>query len=198
MTDACERIRTLFTQDIESKIALVDILSEQIARAGAQLVDCLLADGRVFICGIGGSMANCLHFSTAMQHYFEAERPSLPVISLSGDVSSLTRMANDGPFDHLFSRQIDALGQPNDKLMVLSTAGNSNSILHAVNTARAKGIATIALTGRDGGLLANQLGAGDIELRVPGAYAARIREVHLFILHCFCDLIDRALFGMIV
>ena len=82
--------------------------------------------------------------------------------------------------------------------MVLSTAGNSNSILHAVNTARAKGIATIALTGRDGGLLANQLGAGDIELRVPGAYAARIREVHLFILHCFCDLIDRALFGMIV
>jgi D-sedoheptulose 7-phosphate isomerase len=198
MTDACERIRTLFTQDIESKIALVDILSEQIAHAGAQLVDCLLADGRVFICGNGGSMANCLHFLTAMQHYFEAERPSLPVISLSGDVSAVTGIANDGQYDHLFSRQIHALGQPNDKLIVLTTTGDAKAILQVVNTARSKGIATIALTGRDGGLLASQLSAGDIELRVPGTYSARIREVHLFILHCFCDLIDRSLFGMIV
>lgn len=197
MTDAGERIRALFTQDIESKISLVDVLSEQIAKAGSQLVDCLLTDGRIFICGNGGSMANCLHFSTAMQHYFEAERPSLPVISLSGDVSAVTGIANDGQFDQVFARQIQALGQPNDKLIVLTTTGHANAILQAVHTARAKGIATIALTGRDGGLLANNLSAGDIELRIPGTYSARIREVHLFILHCFCDLIDRSLFGMV-
>jgi D-sedoheptulose 7-phosphate isomerase len=195
MTLESERIRTLFAMDIEAKIMLVDTLCDHIARAGLRLVNCLLADGKIFICGNGGSMANCLHFSAAMHHCFEVERPSLPVVSLSADISGLTGIANDGQFDQVFARQIQALGHSNDLLIVLTTTGHANTITQVVNTARAKGIDTIALTGRDGGILANHLGPEDIELRVPGKHSARIREVHLFILHCFCDLIDRSLFG---
>lgn len=195
MTPESERIRTLFAADIEAKIALVDTMSESIAKAGTRLVNCLLADGKIFICGNGGSMANCLHFSTAMRNSFEVERPALPVVCLSGDVSALSGVANDGNFDQVFARQIHALGQSNDVLIILTTTGHSNAMIQVIEAAHTKNIDTVALTGRDGGILANHLGPEDIELRTPGDNAARIREIHLFMLHCFCDLIDRALFG---
>ena len=195
MTNLDERVRYLFGLDIESNIALVDVVSSIIARAGQRLVDCLLNDGKIFICGNGGSAANCLHFSAAMLNHFDVERPPLPVITLTTDLSALTAVANDGHFDQFFARQIQALGQQNDILVALSTTGNSNSVLHAVHAAHDHGMDTIALSGLDGGVLANHLGPEDIEIRIPGEHAARIRETHLFILHCFCDLIDRSLFG---
>lgn len=195
MIDLNERVRALFTQDIEAKIALVDVVSEVIAKAGQRLVDCLLADGKMFIAGNGGSTANCLHFSAAMLNRFEVERPTLPVVHLMGDVSALTAVAHDGHFDQVFGRHIQALGQPNDVVIVLTTTGHSKSMSHLVSAAHDKHLDVIALTGRDGGSLAGQLRPTDIELRIPGEHAARIRETHLFILHCFCDLIDRSLFG---
>ena len=133
-----------------------------------------------------------------MLNHFDVERPPLPAIALTNDLSALTAIANEGHYDQVFARQIQALGQENDVLLALSTTGNSNSILAAVNAANEKGIDTIALTGRDGGMLANHLGPEDIELRAPGDTAARIRETHLFILHCFCDLIDQSLFGQML
>lgn len=190
-----ERIRTLFSRDIEANIALVDVMSDPIAKAGLRLVNCLLSDGTIFICGAGGSVANCLHFSSAMLNCFEAERPSLPVINLTADVSALTAAAQEGKFEQIFARQMQALGQSNDVLIVLSTTGHANALIHVVEAAHDKGIDTIALTGRDGGALVNYLNGNDIELRIPGESSARIRETHLFILHCFCDVIDRALFG---
>lgn len=193
-----EHVRLLFTQSIEIKIALVDNLSERIAQAGKRLVDCLLADGRIFICGNGGSMANCLHFSTAMYHCFEVERPSLPVINLASDIATLTGIANDGQFEQVFSRKMQALGQSNDMLIVLTATGCGGSLSQVVQTAQSKGIKIIALTGHGNEDLAKNLGDDDIELSVAEGTAARIREIHLFILHCFCDLIDRALFGVLV
>lgn len=195
MTNLDERVRHLFGVDIESKIALVDMMSSTIAKAGQRLVDCLLNDGKMFICGNGGSAANGLHFSAAMLNHFDVERPPLPVIMLTTDISALTAVANDGHYEQIFARQIQALGQQNDILIALSTTGNSNSVLHAVDAAHDCGMDTIALSGRDGGVLANHLGPEDIEIRIQGDHAARIRETHLFILHCFCDLIDRSLFG---
>lgn len=194
MIDFNERVRTLFAHDIEGKISLVDILSDFIAQSGQRLVDCLLGDGKIFICGQGGSAANCLHFSTAMLHCFEVERPSLPVINLAGNGAVAAAMA-DGHSDQIFAQQIQALGQAGDMVIVLSTAGRSKAISQAISAAHDKQVRVIALTGRDGGGLVNQLNAQDIELRVPGESSARIREMHLFILHCFCDVIDLSLFG---
>lgn len=193
-----DRVRHLFGVSIEAKIAVADNLSGEIAKAGLRLVNCLLNDGRLFLCGNGGSAANCLHFTAAMLNHFEVERPPLPVMALSTDISVLTAVTNEGHYEQIFARQIQALGQEGDVLLALSTTGNSANVLQAVNAANDRGMDTIALSGRDGGVLANHLGPEDIELRVPGDTAARIRETHLFILHCFCDLIDQSLFGQML
>ena len=198
MTQMEDRIRHLFGVSIEAKIAVADTLSADIARAGLRLVNCLLNDGRILLCGNGGSAANCLHFTAAMLNHFEVERPPLPVMALSTDMSVLTAVTNEGHYDQIFARQIQALGQQGDVLLVLSTTGNSDNLLQAVNAANDRGMDTIALSGRDGGVLANHLGPEDIELRILGETAARIRETHLFILHCFCDLIDQSLFGQML
>ena len=193
-----DRIRHLFGVSIEAKIAVADTMTADIAKAGQRLVNCLLNDGRVLVCGNGGSAANGLQFSAAMLNHFEVERPPLPVIALSTDIAVLTAVSNEGHYDQIFARQIQAFGKEGDVLLTLSTTGNSDNILQAVNAANDRGMDTIALSGRDGGVLANHLGPEDIELRIAGDSAARIRETHLFILHCFCDLIDQSLFGQML
>jgi D-sedoheptulose 7-phosphate isomerase len=193
-----DHIRHLFDVTIEAKIALADTFVQKIAQAAQRLVNCLLNDGKIFLCGNGGSAANCLHFSTAMLNHFEVERPPLPVIMLGSELSTLTAIINDGHSDQIFARQVQALGHENDVLLALSTTGNANSLLSAVSAANDRGIDVIALTGRDGGLLANHLSSEDLELRIANDSPARIREIHLFILHCFCDLIDQSLFGQIL
>jgi len=198
MTQQEDRVRHLFGVNIEAKIAMADMMSIDIARAAQRLITCLLNDNKIFLCGNGGSAANSLHFSAAMLNHLDVERPPLPVIALTTDMAAVTAISNEGHYDQVFARQIQALGQENDVLIALTTTGNSNSVLNAVNAANEKGIDTIALSGRDGGVLANHLGPEDIELRVPGDTAARIRETHLFILHCFCDLIDQSLFGQML
>lgn len=198
MSQMEERVRQLFGVSIETKIAIADMLSATLAKAGMRLVNCLLNNGKILICGNGGSAANCMHFSTAMINQADVERPPLPVIALTSDLALITSIANDSHYDHVFARQIQALGQEGDVLIVVSTSGNANSILHAVNAATDRGIDTIALSGRDGGIIASHLGPEDIELRVSADNEARIHEAHLFILHCFCDLIDQSLFGQLL
>lgn len=193
-----ERVRHLFGVNIETKIAVADALSDTIAKAGQRLVNCLLADGKILICGNGGSSANCMHFASSMLNHFEVERPSLPVLNLSGDVSTLSSFANENHYGQVFARQIQALGQETDVLVLLTTSGNSDSMLYALHAANERGLDTIALSGRDGGVLATHLGPEDVEIRVASDNAARIRELHLFILHCFCDLIDQSLFGQVL
>lgn len=190
-----ERVKNMFGVSIEIKISVADDLSVCIARAGQRIVDCLLNDAKILVCGNGGSAANCQHFTSILLNHFEVERPSLPVINLSADAASLTSLANEQQYEQAFARQIQALGQEKDLLIILTTSGNANSMLNALHAANERGMDTIALSGRDGGVLASHLGPEDIELRVKTDNSARIREMHLFILHCFCDLIDQALFG---
>lgn len=193
-----ERIRHLFGVMIDGNITAVDLLSSTIAKASERLVNCLLNDGKILVCGNGGSAANGMHFTAAMLNHYNVERPPLPVIMLATDVAVMTAVANETNIDQIFARQIQAIGQQQDVLISISTTGNTNSILQAVQAANDRGMDTIALNGRDGGVLANHLGPEDIELRVPLDHAARIREIHLFILHCFCDLIEQSLFGQML
>lgn len=193
-----ERVRHLFGVNIETKIAVADSLSDCIAKAGQRLVNCLLNDGKIMICGNGGSSANCMHFTSSMLNHFEVERPSLPVLNLSADATTLSSFASENHYGQVFARQIQALGQEEDVLIILTTSGNSDSMLYALHAANERGMDTIALSGRDGGVLANHLGPEDMELRIASDNTARIRELHLFILHCFCDLIDQSLFGQVL
>lgn len=189
-----EYVHQLFESTIEVKIATADSLSNVIAKAGHQLAQCLLQDGRLFICGNGASAANCMHFTSSMLNHYEVERPALPVINLSSAISSLSSLAGEH-YNQVFARQIQALGQEGDMLVLLTINGNSDSMIHALHAADERGMNAIVLSGRDGGVLTNHLGPEDIEIRVPSDNAAIIYEVHLFILHCFCDLIDQILFG---
>ena len=189
-----ERVRLLFGSSIEAKITTADLLSGVIAKSAQRLVHCLLNDKKILICGNGASAANCLHFSSALMNHFEVERPSLPVIALTTDNAIMTALADENAYADLFAKQIQAIGQEGDVLLVISTSGNADSIMRAVDAANERGMDIVALSGRDGGILANHLGPEDIEVRISIDNDARIHEMHLFVLHCFCDLIDQSLF----
>jgi D-sedoheptulose 7-phosphate isomerase len=130
-----------------------------------------------------------------MLNRFERERPGLAAIALTTDTSTLTSIANDYHYDQVFSKQVHALGQAQDVLLAISTSGNSANVVEAIKAAHQRGMHVVALTGKDGGAMAQALRAGDIELRVPPAATARTQEVHLLTIHCLCDLIDEQLFG---
>ena len=134
------------------------------------------------------------HFSSEILNRFEMERPPLPAIALTTDSSTLTAIGNDYSYDDIFSKQIKALGQKGDVLLAISTSGNSANVIRAIDAAQDRGMSVVALTGRDGGEMAAALSDSDIEIRVPSERTARIQEVHLLVIHCLCDLIDRSLF----
>jgi D-sedoheptulose 7-phosphate isomerase len=170
-------------------------LCELIEFASQKIVESLINDKKILTCGNGGSAGDAQHFSSEMLNRFERERPALPAIALTTDTLTLTSVANDYHFDEVFSKQLRALGQAGDILLVYTTSGNSSNIVSAVKTAHDKEIIVIALTGKDGGALASILNESDIEIRVPSESTARIQEVHLLVTHCLCDLIDQQLFG---
>ncbi|NCT56800.1 MAG: SIS domain-containing protein [Legionella sp.] len=188
-------VQQLFHASIEVKIAAADTLPEMITEAGTRLTDSLLNNGKIFVCGNGGSLANALHFSTALLNHFEVERPALPVMTLGMDAALTTSLLQDGHAEHVFSRSLQALGHAGDILLLLSTSNQTMNLVHAVDAAHERGMDVIVLGGSKPGVLNNHLGPQDMEIAVPAESPACIREIHLFVLHCFCDLIDRALFG---
>jgi len=193
--DLLARIHNLFSDSIQTKIAAADALPDVIAHASQIMVHCLIENGKILSCGNGGSACDAQHFSSEMLNRFDRERPALPAIALNTDTPTLTSIANDYHYNQIFSKQINALGQPNDVLLAISTSGNSANILNAITAAHQKKMRVIALTGCDGGKIAGMLLPSDAEIRVPGTVTARIQEVHLLIIHCLCDLIDQQLFG---
>lgn len=135
-----------------------------------------------------------MHFASEMLNRFEAERPSLPALSLVSDMNTVTAIANDYGYNEVFSKQIKALGQHGDILLAISTSGNSKNIIQAIHSAHQRDMRVIAMTGNDGGDIATLLKPEDIEICVPSKRTARIQESHLVIIHTLCDIIDRQLF----
>lgn len=190
-----ERIEQHFNDSIQTKIAAKETLMLPIAEASEQMVQCLLAGHKILACGNGGSAADSQHFAAEMLNRFEIERPSLPAIALTTDTSTLTSIANDYSYTEIFAKQIRALGQTGDVLLAISTSGNSTNVQQAILAAHDRGMTVVALTGREGGTIATLLQDNDVEIRVPAHVTARIQEIHLLVIHCLCDLIDRQLFG---
>jgi len=188
-------IEGIFRDSIETKQLAAQTLAPAIARAAQVIIGSLENGHKILSCGNGGSAADAQHFSSELINRFEMDRPGLPAIALTTDTSSITSIANDYHFNRVFARQIEALGESGDTLLAISTSGNSENIIEAVKKAQYCGMHTIALSGRDGGKMAELLGKDDVEIRVPSNITARIQEVHLLVIHCLCDTIDRKLFG---
>ena len=184
-----------FRDSIETKKRAQDDLVAVIQDAGSLMVNILLNEGKILSCGNGGSAADAQHFSAELLNRFEKERPGLPAVALTTDSSTLTAIANDYSFKQVFSKQVRAIGRSNDLLLAISTSGNSDNVIEAINAAHDRDISVIALTGKDGGAIAKMLNQKDIEIRAPSERTARIQEVHLVVIHCLCDFIDTKLFG---
>jgi len=162
------------------------------AAAAEAMVAALRAGGRILACGNGGSAADAQHFAAELVGRFERERAALGAIALTTDTSIVTAVANDYDFSRVFARQVEALGRPGDVLLGISTSGGSANVIAAFAAAKAGGMTTVALTGRDGGAVG---AAADIHVNVPAASTARVQEVHRTLLHAVCALIERELYA---
>jgi len=191
-----DRILGHFNASAQAKLDAAEALAPAIEDAARLIVHSLGQGGRILACGNGGSAADAQHFASNMVNRFEQERPGLAAIALTTDSSILTSIANDDAYDQVFVRQVKALGHPGDILLAISTSGNSPSILQGVVAAHARSMHVIALTGRNGGGLAEQMQENDAFLCVPAESTARIQEVHLLIIHCLCDAVDSVLLGV--
>lgn len=193
--DPIQRIKNNFQESIQVKTDALDTLAPVIARAAEKVANALLNDHKILACGNGGSAADAQHFSAKMLNRFEMERPGLPAIALTTDTSTLTSIANDYQYAEIYSKQIRALGQPGDVLLAISTSGESHNIVHAIDAAHDRDMVVLALTGREGGQIADLVNDNDVEIRVPTWSTARVQEVHILVIHCICDLIDLQLLG---
>ena len=193
--DPVTRVRQHFSESIATKQDAIDVISESIAVAGELMGQALLNDGKILSCGNGGSAGDAQHFSSELLNRFERERPGLPAMALTTDASTITSISNDYSYEEIFSKQIRALGKPEDILLGISTSGNSENVCRAIAAAHERGMKVVALSGQDGGRMAALFEEGDVEIRVPATRTARIQEVHLVIIHALCDLIDTALLG---
>ena len=195
MIDHLERIRGHFSDSAALKQEAREVLAEPIARAAALMTDCLFADGKILACGNGGSAADAQHFAAELVGRFERERPELPAIALTTDTSLLTAVANDYSFEHVFAKQVRALGAKGDVLLAISTSGNSPNVVAAVAAAHERDMRIVALTGKGGGTIGEMLAPEDVHLCVPHARTMRIQEVHILTIHCLCDVVDATLLG---
>ncbi len=166
-------------------------LSPAIAEAARVTAEALANGNKVLVMGNGGSAADAQHLAAELVGRFLRERRALPAIALTTDTSILTAVGNDYGFDQVFSRQVEALAQPGDVVIGISTSGNSANVLAALVSARAAGCRTIGLLGRDGGSIAGQV---DLSLVIPTQETPHIQEAHVTIIHVLCDLVEHELF----
>ena len=181
-----------FTESLEelrSVLTASTALAPVVATVGETILASLRQGGKLLTCGNGGSAADALHLAEELVGRYKLERRALPAICLNSDVTALTCIGNDYGYDAIFSRQVEALGRRGDVLVGFTTSGNSANVLAAFAAARARGITTVLLSGKDGGKARTQC---DFSLIVPSATTARIQEVHTLILHQWLEGIDAA------
>ena len=190
-----QRIEQHFIDSADLKYQAAHLLSKPIAAAVQAILASVTSGGKVLACGNGGSAADAQHFAAEFVGRYERERPELGAIALTTDSSIITAIANDYDFSVIFSKQIRALGGVGDVLLAITTSGNSENVLKAIEAAHEREMTVVALTGRGGGKMTQALRETDVHICVPHERTARIQEVHLLVLHCICDGVDTQLLG---
>ena len=190
--------QSIINQELQEAQAVLDQFLndpaqiEKIESAAALMAETINQNGKILSCGNGGSHCDAMHFAEELTGRYRENRRALPAIAIS-DVSHLSCVSNDFGYEFVFSRYVEALGQQGDVLLGLSTSGNSQNIIRAVEAAKAKGMKVVILSGKDGGKLA---GVADVEICVPHfGYADRVQEIHIKVIHIFMLLIEKMVLG---
>jgi len=169
-----------------------EALLQNLEKAARAMVRALQSGGKILLFGNGGSAADAQHIAAELAGRYKLERPGLAAVALTVNTSVLTAIANDYSFEHVYARQVEALGGPGDVAIGISTSGNSMSVVHGLETARRKGLVTIAMTGASGGRLKSR---AEICLQAPSNETPRVQECHILIGHILCEYVEEELFG---
>lgn len=179
-------------QEVLASFIARDENIKAIESAGALIVNTFNNRGKLISCGNGGSMCDAMHFAEELSGRYRSDRPALPAVSIS-DPSHISCVLNDYGPDAIFSRYVEGVGFKGDVLVAISTSGNSANVIKAAKVAREKGMSVIALTGKTGGALADY---ADVEIRAPhSAYADRVQEIHIKVIHSLIHYIEQAIFA---
>ena len=183
--------RKIISASADLKKAMLDVCADDIDTAAVILIDAVKKGRKIFWCGNGGSAADAQHMATELMGGLrDHDRPAIASIALTTDSSFLTAWSNDTDFNSVFSRQIDGLGKPGDVLVAISTSGNSENVVQAVEKAKAMDMTAVILTGKSGGKLQDK---GDIIIRIPSDDTQRIQEGHLLAEHIMCEMVENAI-----
>ena len=183
-------VQAVFDEAIALHVRMREVLQAPVVEAATAITAALEAGGKLLVFGNGGSAADAQHMAAEFVGRFQRERAAMAAIALTTDTSIVTSLANDYTFDWVFARQIEALARTGDVALGISTSGASLNVLAALEAANARGVTTIALTGRDGGAIGK---AAAIHINVDHASTARIQEVHRTVIHAICELVEAAL-----
>jgi D-sedoheptulose 7-phosphate isomerase len=167
-------------------------LDRPVAAAVAAIAAALAAGKPLLVCGNGGSAADAMHIAGELVGRYRLERPGLKAIALGADAAVTTAWANDYAFDSLFAREVEALGEDGGVVWAISTSGESENVVRALEAGRARGMTTVALTGAGGGRLADH---ADVLIAVPARDTPRVQEVHTCLYHYICEQVERAIAG---
>ncbi len=185
-------IRRQLLESIDVKTRALEACVDDTQRAAEMMIECLKGGGRIYLCGNGGSAADCQHVACELVGRFMLDRKALPAVALTTDTSIMTSVANDYDYEEVFARQVAALATEGDLLVALSTSGNSANILKAAVVAHQHKAHVVALTGADGGQLKE---LADCLIAVPSDVTPRIQETHITLLHVICATVEKSLFG---
>jgi D-sedoheptulose 7-phosphate isomerase len=184
-----EEIRRIIRDSVRVK---EDIPINKISEVCNIIINSYRHNGKLLVCGNGGSAADAQHMAGEFVNKFFIERNPLPCLALTTDTSVLTSISNDSNFDEVFSKQIDAFGKKGDILLGISTSGKSKNIIKAVKIAKQKGMYTICLLGKDGGVLSKLC---DFPIIIKSQSTPRIQEAHILIIHIICEIVEKVLFN---
>ena len=190
VSQSAEIVRATILESIRVKQAIVEHMIPQICEAAEWITICLAAGNKALLAGNGGSAADAQHVAAEFVGRFEKERKSYPAICLSTDTSVLTAIGNDYGIEHIFARQVEALGSDGDVFVAYSTSGNSPNVVRAAQSAQDKGMNVISFCGETGGELAVW---SNLSLCVPSKRTARIQEAHITISHAICEIVETEL-----
>lgn len=192
--DLYEHVTEVFHSHIDIAMRSMEELPAGIAECGELMVQCLLSDKKILCCGEAQNGAIAQIFASNLLNRFKSERPGLAALALSANSTTLTAIASDGNFADIFAKQIRALGQDGDILLVLSSHSNSASSSQAIQAAHDRNMIVVSINSNENGSSALLL-PEDIELCIPSSDRARVGETQLLVINCLCELIDYQLFG---
>ena len=188
--------RTIICESIDALTDILESLPLSVSNASQAIVNCLLNDGKIVICANGSSTPLASFLASNLMNRHEHERPGLPAINLATAASMITAISKDSNYNDIFSKQIRALGNPNDTLVAFTEDGNCANIIQAIQAAHDKEMNVIVLSGKDGGHIASLQHPEDIEIRITSNSSARIKEGHLLAINTVSSLIDQQIFGV--